>query len=270
MSEVSRKDNNKALFGTIAFHVVLLVLFFHLALRTPLPLPEEMGVLVALGNSDQGDGMFIPLSGSPPVPVTAPAVPSPAQEEVVTQATEESVAIPQTTPRPRPRQPRPESQQRPQPTAQQPPSQQPPPEEPRPTIDNRAMFPGADQRTTTSQSQGTTGQPGSQGSPTGAPGGSGDGVGSGGISYDLTGRRPNLLPLPDYQTLATGRVVVSITVDRQGRVIRATAGARGSTTTDATLYRLAEDAARRARFDVKLDAPEEQTGTITYTFLRQN
>ncbi len=270
MNEVSRKDNQKALIGTVAFHTVLLVLFLLLGLRTPLPLPEEMGVLVALGYTDQGEGQFIPLSGSPPVPVSAPVVPTPAQEEVVTQATEESVAIPQTRPRPRPQQPRPEPQPRQQTTAQQPPSQQPPPDEPRPTVDNRAMFPGADQRTTTSQSQGTTGQPGSQGSPTGAPGGSGDGVGAGGVSYQLTGRRPNLLPVPEYLSLNQGIVVVSITVDRQGRVIRATAGARGSTTTDKTLYRLAEDAARRARFDVKLDAPEEQTGTITYNFIRLN
>lgn len=270
MNEVTNKDNQSALIGTIVFHAVLVVLFLILGLRTPLPLPEEMGVLVALGYTEQGEGQFIPLSGSPPVPVSAPVVPSPDQEEVVTQATEESVAIPQTTPRPRPQQPRPEPQPRQQTTAQQPPSQQPPPEEPRPTVDTRALFPGADQRTTVSQSQGTTGQPGSQGSPTGAPGATGDGVGSGGVSFDLTGRRPNLLPLPGYDTMEQGRVVVSITVDRQGRVIRATAGARGSTTTDATLYRLAEDAARRARFDIKLDAPEEQTGTITYNFLRRN
>jgi TonB family protein len=259
MDEFTRKDNQRALIGTIIFHVVLLVLFFLWGLRTPLPLPEEEGVLVALGYTNQGMGDMIPLSGSPPVPTPAQQVP--VQEEVVTQSTQESVAIPQTTPRPRPQQPTP---------AQQQPTQQPPPEEPRPQVDPRALFPGTDERSTTSQSQGTTGQPGSQGSPTGAAGGSGDGVGQGGVSYNLTGRRPNQLPIPSYDTQAQGRVVVSITVDRQGRVTRATAGARGTTTTDPTLWRLAVDAARRARFDVQLDAPEEQTGTITYNFIRQN
>jgi TonB family protein len=259
MDEFTRKDNNKALISTIAFHAVLLVLFLLFGLRTTLPLPEEQGVLVALGYTDQGMGDMVPLSGSPPVPTPAQQVP--VQEEVVTQSTQESVAIPQSTPRPRPQQPTPTQQQ---------PTQQPPPEEPRPTVDPRALFPGSDERSTTSQSQGATGQPGSQGSPTGAAGGSGDGVGQGGVSYNLTGRRPNQLPIPSYDTQAQGRVVVSITVDRQGRVTRATAGARGTTTTDPTLWRLAEDAARRARFDVQLDAPEEQTGTITYNFIRQN
>ena len=259
MEEIERKDNQYALLGTIAFHVVVVVLFFLLGLRTPLPLPEEQGVLVALGYSEQGTGELIPLSSSPPMPV--PAQPNPVQEEVATQNTEEAVPIPQTTTRPRPQQ---------QTQTQQQPAEQTPVQEPQPQVDPRAMFPGSDQRSTNTQSQGTTGQQGAQGSPTGAPGGAGDGVGQGGVSYDLTGRRPNVLPKPSYDSQATGKVVVSITVDRQGRVIRATAGARGTTTTDPTLWRLAEDAARRARFDVKLDAAEEQTGTITYNFIRQN
>jgi len=267
MDEFTRKDNKKALIGTIAFHAVLLVLFLLFGLRTPLPLPEEQGVLVALGYTDQGTGEFIPLFGSPPIPVSAPASPSPAQEDVATQTTDESVAIPQTTSRPQPQQPRPESQQTQQSTTQQPPTQQPPPEEPRPTVDPRALFPGADQRTTTSQTQGTTGQPGSQGSPTGAPGGSGDGVGQGDVSYDLTGRRPIELPKPTNTTQVGGKVAVSITVNRQGRVIQATAVLAGSTTTNATLWKLAEEAAMKARFNENLDASPEQRGTITYNFI---
>lgn len=259
MEPVERKDNQFALIGTIAFHALLLVLFFLLGLKTPLPLPEEQGVLVALGYSDQGTGELIPLSSSPPMPV--PAQPNPVQEEVATQSTEEAVPIPQTTTRPRPQQ---------QTQTQQPPAEQTPAQEPQPQVDPRALFPGADQRSTNTQSQGTTGQQGAQGSPTGAPGGEGDGVGQGGVSYSLTGRRPNVLPKPTYDTQAQGKVVVSITVDRQGRVVRATAGARGTTTTDRTLWQLAEDAARRARFDVQLSAPEEQRGTITYNFIRQN
>jgi len=213
-------------------------------------------VLVALGYTNQGMGDMIPLSGSPPVPTPAQQVP--VQEEVVTQSTEEAVAIPQTTPRPRPQQPTPTQQQ---------PTQQPPPEEPRPTVDPRALFPGADERSTTSQSQGTTGQPGSQGSPTGAPGGSGDGVGQGGVRYDLTGRRPIELPIPTNTTQQGGRVAVSITVDRQGRVTQATAVLTGSTTTNTVLWRLAEEAAKKARFNENLDASPEQRGTITYNFI---
>lgn len=259
MEQVERKDNQFALIGTIVFHVVLLVLFFLLGLKTPLPLPEEQGVLVALGYSDQGTGDLIPLSSSPPMPV--PAQPNPVQEEVATQNTEEAVPIPQTTARPRPQQ---------QTQTQQQPAEETPAQEPQPQVDPRAMFPGADQRSTSAQSQGTTGQQGAQGSPTGAPGGSGDGVGQGGVSYDLTGRRPNVLPMPEYTTNETGKVVVTITVDPNGKVIRAIAGTRGTTTLDQTLWELAKNAALRAQFNRDPGAAGEQIGTLTYTFIRQN
>ncbi|HSV87396.1 MAG TPA: hypothetical protein VLH61_02015 [Bacteroidales bacterium] len=266
MNEQPQKDNRKALIGTIIFHGVVIVLLFFFGLSTPLPLPEEEGVIVALGFTDVGDGNLLPLAPRPALPAPAPQPVTRTNEEVVTQDTEESIALPPAQPRPRPRQ---ETQTRPEP---QPATPQPQPvtEQPRQQVDQRALFPGADQRTATTPSQGTTGQTGAQGRPEGATGGTGTGLGQEGVSFDLAGRRPNILPMPEYDVQAQGRVVVAITVDRQGRVIRATAGARGTQTTDATLFRLAEDAARRSRFDVKLDAPEEQIGTITYFFIRQN
>jgi len=272
MTETTRKDNRKALIGTIFFHGVVLVVLILFGLSTPLPLPEEEGVIVALGLTDAGDGHLLPVASRPVAAAPAPQLPVRTPEEVVTQDTEESIAIPPAQARTRPtptQQPatqRVSTQPEPQPALRQP---QPAPEQPTQQVDQRALFPGADQRATT-PAQGTTGQPGTQGRPEGAPEGTGTVLGQSGVSFDLTGRRPSSLPLPDYDVAAQGRVVVAITVDRQGRVIRATAGARGSTTTDASLYRLAEEAARRARFDVKLEAAEEQVGTITYFFIRQN
>jgi len=89
----------------------------------------------------------------------------------------------------------------------------------------------------------------------------------GGLTYNLSGRRPQILPIPEYNIQAQGRVVVSITVDRQGRVTRAAAGARGTTTSNPQLWTLAEEAALKARFEPQSNAPEEQTGSITYNFL---
>jgi protein TonB len=64
-----------------------------------------------------------------------------------------------------------------------------------------------------------------------------------------------------------GKIVVSIVVDKTGKVIKATAGARGSTINSSSLYRSAEEAAMNAKFDAPDDAPEEQRGTITFNFL---
>jgi TonB family protein len=63
-------------------------------------------------------------------------------------------------------------------------------------------------------------------------------------------------------------VVVEIAVDRQGKVISAKAGARGTTVQDANLFDQAEKAARKAKFKANPDAAEKQIGTITYTFIR--
>jgi len=279
MNKPDSKDNSKALIGTIFFHGLLIVLLLIFGLSTPLPLPEEEGVIVALGFTDLGDGELLPVAPRNVAAAPTPQPPARAAEQVVTQDTEESIALPPAQPRPRPQQPTPETPRRtpaptPQPTPQttQPAATQPQPvpEPPRQQVDQRALFPGADQRAATTPSPGTTGQQGAQGRPEGTAEGTGTGLGQSGVSFDLAGRRPSVLPLPEYDVPAQGRVVVAITVDRQGRVVRATAGARGSTTTDAALFRLAEDAARRARFDVKLDAAEEQVGTITYFFIRQN
>lgn len=271
MEETNKKDRRWAMLASFGFHAILLVCFLLFGLKTPLPLPEEEGVLVALGYSDFGMGETQPLAASPPVTASQPSVPSSLPENVVTQDVDESVYMPEETSRPQPEPPRPESVRReptPTPATTTP---QPEPERPQPQVDQRALFPGADQRTTDRQDQGQSGTPGNQGRPEGALDGEGtQGVGQGGVEFNLTGRRANSLPLPEYTAQAQGLVVVTVIVNRQGQVVRATAGARGTTTSNQELWRRAEEAARRARFDVSANAPEEQTGTITYNFIRLN
>jgi len=105
--------------------------------------------------------------------------------------------------------------------------------------------------------------------------GNGDGDGSGdkkgnGISYSLKNRNTKTLPKPVYNSKETGKVVVTIKVDKAGNVIKATAGAKGTTTTAQELWKLAEDAAMKSKFNANPNAAEEQFGTITYIFIRQN
>ncbi|MDR0660151.1 MAG: TonB family protein [Prevotellaceae bacterium] len=88
-----------------------------------------------------------------------------------------------------------------------------------------------------------------------------------GVDFSLAGRSASgRWPLPEYKVQKEGRVVVEITVDRQGKVIRAVGGVRGSTTADARLVRAAEEAAKKAMFNADPKAANLQVGTITYIF----
>lgn len=272
MDQPKEKIDSKALAATIIFHGIILLCLLYFGLSTPLPLPEEEGVLVTLGYTDRGIGPRQPQPAPPPPPQPQPVRASQPAERVVTQDTEESIALPDAQrPQPQRQQRETPAQPRPVPQPVQETVQQQPVPEPQPQVDSRALFPGRDQRAAPTQGQGETGQAGAQGRQDGSTDGTAFAGGQGGgVDFTLAGRRANYLPIPDYTTTAQGRVVVAITVNREGQVLRATAGARGTTTSDQTLWRLAEDAARRARFDLKSDAPHEQTGTITYNFIRLN
>lgn len=74
------------------------------------------------------------------------------------------------------------------------------------------------------------------------------------------------LPKPDYNIQQSGTVVVRIQVNRDGTVTSAIAGETGTTVTDRTLWKAAEEAAKKAKFNVSRNAPESQQGTITYVF----
>ncbi|MEA1876748.1 MAG: cell envelope integrity protein TolA [Bacteroidota bacterium] len=90
-----------------------------------------------------------------------------------------------------------------------------------------------------------------------------------GVSYSLEGRSViGPLKRPTYPGQETGKVVVQITVNKNGRVVSAVPGVRGSTTMDSKLLAAAKKAAMTAIFN-KLNNPDaaiSQKGTITYVF----
>ena len=66
---------------------------------------------------------------------------------------------------------------------------------------------------------------------------------------------------------ATGTIVVSVRVNRQGRVVSATySSGTGAIASVSSARRSCEQAALKSRFSVDNDAPAEQTGTSTYRF----
>lgn len=102
------------------------------------------------------------------------------------------------------------------------------------------------------------------GSGSGSGGGSGAGRGTGVGDYTLAGRKALAIPEPKYTCNEEGRVVVQIAVDRAGKVISATPGARGTTNTAKCLQDQAKAAALKARFDA--GDSDKQIGTIVYNY----
>lgn len=261
------KDSKiKGLIGTILFHAGLLAVFIFFGLSTPLPLPGEEGVEVNLGFSDQGMGFDQQPEPAPAEEVAPPpeTVEEP-EEEIITQETEEAPAIEEI--KEEKKEPEPE----PQPVEEK--VEEKPEEKPveQPKVNPRALYKGKSTSTEQGGQEGQTGEPGDQGNPNGDPaaqsyegqGGKGNGPG-----FDLGGRGAKSLPSPSYNSNDQGDVVVEIYVDREGNVISARAGVKGTTINDARLWDVARDAAMRSRFVADPNAPERQRGTITYKFRR--
>ena len=59
---------------------------------------------------------------------------------------------------------------------------------------------------------------------------------------------------------------MAIKVDRSGKVISATPGAKGSTTTESCLLEQAKIAALKTKWQAAANAPEKQVGKIIYNF----
>ncbi len=89
------------------------------------------------------------------------------------------------------------------------------------------------------------------------------------ISYELEGRRHVYMPIPVYKCQGQGKIVVSITVNREGYVLSAKVNASASSTQDICLTETAIKDAERSRFNISNTADTRQQGTITYQFVAQ-
>ena len=133
-----------------------------------------------------------------------------------------------------------------------------PPKKEEPKLDPRASFPhgAAEAR---------------EGFKAGEPdGNTKEGRTQGAANAHLSGRNVvGTLPRPTYNAQLEGTVVVQVKVDQYGNVTEAVPGAEGTTVTDKGLWNAARNAAMKAHFNTKADAPVVQTGTITYIFKLQ-
>ena len=97
-------SKSKGIIGSLAVHTVLVVLLLVFGFRTPLPLPDEEGILINFGTSDQGTGSFEPKPTPPPSqqPESEPKTEE-VEEENLTQDIEEAPSIPEEKPKPKPK-----------------------------------------------------------------------------------------------------------------------------------------------------------------------
>lgn len=249
MDKKEKADKGIAIVGTIAVHALVLLVLFLMAFRTPLPLPGEEGVEVDLGMMDQGMGNIQPEKPAIPMAAQPKQEQSQAKEDIVTQNDEEAPAI-----------------EKPKSTK---PKQEKPAEEPKPQVNSRAMYKGSN-NPQAGGSEGITGQPGDQGKPNGLAGVrkyDGNGGKGNGTGYDLGGRGAKSLHRPNDDFSEEGNVVVDIWVNRAGQVVRAEVAQKGTTIINSEMRQKAKQAALRSTFQSDPDAPEEQHGTITYTFV---
>ena len=91
------------------------------------------------------------------------------------------------------------------------------------------------------------------------------GTGLGG-NYNLAGRKALSKPKEQPDCQEEGIVVVRIQVNKNGRVINAIPGVKGSTNTAACLLKPAKLAALKTKWNSDSKAPSKQTGTIIYKF----
>ena len=244
-----KKAKDIAIVGTITVHALAVLLLFLMAFRTPLPLPGEEGVEVDLGMMDQGMGNIQPETPAVPMAAQPQQEESKNEEDIVTQTDEEAPAI-----------------EKPKVTK---PKQEKPVEQPKPQVNTRAIYTGSNSPQA-GGSEGITGQPGDQGKPNGLAGVrkyDGNGGKGNGTGYDLGGRGAKSLHRPDDDFSEEGKIVVDIWVNRAGQVVRAEVATKGTEIFNNTMRQKAIQAAKRSTFAADPDAPEEQHGTITYTFV---
>ncbi len=269
MTEVTPADKAKGLAVTILFHVAVLLLLLFITFSATTPPQQEAGILINFGTDNTGLGRLEPATDVQPKPAEAEVAKSADNETPMTQDYEDAPAIvkKQETKKPVKKK---ETAKVTKPVESNKQTEQ--KAEPQPKINPKALFPGK-KSDGGNQGEGEVGGKGNQGDPNGSPltgNRVGGGNGNGNVpSFSLAGRGSLTLPTPKYASQAEGKVVVEITVDRDGNVVKASPTIKGSTVQDDRLFEAARDAALKAKFNVKHDAPPFQTGTITYNFRLQ-
>jgi len=288
----------KGLIGTILVHAVLLVLFIFIGMKYQDP-PPEPGIAIVFGFDKQGRGDFTPVPKTSTKPVSQKKVekeviPEPVKEEVQAEKvdapkeelmTQETVDSPIVAEQKRIKKEKDlaEKKRLDKEKIERERIEKQKAEEKRIKREQDAkkrkldgMFSNLKSSPDASGSnanQGDDGVDGYKGSEDGSKNAKSF-EGNGGIgnygNYRLGNRKPKSKPEPIYDGTDQGIVFVKILVDKNGKVIYAEAGVKGSTTTDLQLLKRAKEAALKTTWQSDATAPEKQEGRIVYNFIIEN
>lgn len=258
---INQRNNLVAIVTTVMVHIVVLLILASITIKSE-PVKEEFGgVFVQVGYIDEASGTFEPYMPEPVEPVVTPSQPEQLPDvdidNLITQDSEETIAIEEKKKREEEEERRREEQLKREAEERLLAEQR--EKEQRVSNVMQNAFGGASEgnRGTAEQGEGV------QGSLSGnASSGVSQGIGGWG-GFSLQGRKCLDLPKPRYNSNIEGTVVVEITVDKGGSVIAASVKVGSSP--NESLRAAALDAAKKARFD-QSDKNVTQVGTITYNF----
>lgn len=276
MMNEKKKAKYMGMLGVLLTVLLAALLLLLLGFEVPRP-QEEGGMPVMLGQVSEAGGWadmkLTEVDVQPAAPEAPVEPPVEEPQELMTQESEESVAVKPAQKKPMEKKPT-ETKPKPVKTKEQIEAEARAKAEAEAEAKRKAAEEEARKKVTGAFGKGAqmggqgaaTGK-GQQGSVTGnATTGASQGEGGYG-SFSLGGRSlgPGGLPRPVYDVPEEGRVVVTITVNPQGVVVSTSIDARRTNTVNARLRRAAEDAARKARFNW-VEGVNNQQGSITYYF----
>lgn len=279
MALFETKSEKKSLVITVVINSALIIALFIFGLTYMDP-PEERGIAINFGTSEVGSGAEQPeepVKSAPTETASEEASPQPepqnqdqTEEEVTTQTTEEAPVIPKKeekkeTPTEKRTEKPTESKETPKP------EKKPDPKPEQSTSDAlKSILSGKSQDGKSTRGEGDDNQAGDKGDPSGDRDASsyyGQGKGlDGDGNYRLGGRQALTKKKYVQDCNESGTVVVEIKVNRQGKVVRATPGVKGTTNTSSCLLDPARRAAMDTEFNSDANAPSVQTGLIIYEF----
>ncbi|RUA11308.1 MAG: energy transducer TonB [Flavobacteriia bacterium] len=294
MAILDTKHKQKSSVITAIIVAIIIFIVFNFGLRYFDP-PLEYGISVNFGTTDFGRGNVQPKEALKPVqqneevaeeqeiPEEIPAETKPEEvkeeavaEEVLTQETEEALAIKKQEDikkkaeakekaRKEKERLKKERIEREKKAAEE--KKRKEQEAKRKQLD--ALMGGINTKGNATGGEGDDNKPGDKGKVTGDPNAKGyygiGGNGSGG-NYRLGNRKALAKPKPDYNCNEEGNVYVVILVDKNGRVISAKPGAKGTTNSAPCLLESAKKAALKTKFSADSNAPVKQVGLIIYNF----